>query len=102
MSLGISLLCLAVILILIGGFYSLFVTKNLIRTLISIEILMKAVTLLLVIAGYVTKQLQNVQAYIITMIVIEVVVLSVAAGIVINIYRKNESLDTKNINSPKE
>lgn len=102
MNLGIALTSLAVVLILIGGFYSLLVTKNLVRTLISIEVMMKAVTLLLVIAGYVTKQMEKVQAYIITMIVVEVVVLAIAAGIVISIYRKNESLDIKNIYTPKE
>ena len=102
MSLGIALTSLAVILLLVGGVYSLLVTKNIVRMLISIEVLMKAVTLLFVIAGYITKQLDNVQAYIITMIVVEVVVLAVAAGITINIYQKNESLDVKNINSIKE
>ena len=51
--------------------------------LIGLEILTKAVTLLIIVGGYVTGQMALAQALAITLIVIEVVVIVVAAGIVI-------------------
>ncbi|OJU09137.1 MAG: hypothetical protein BGN88_08240 [Clostridiales bacterium 43-6] len=102
MSLGIELTFFAVILLLAGGIYTLLVSKNLVRTLIAIEVMMKGVTLMLVLAGYFTHQLVKIQAVIISMIVVEVVVITVAAGIVISIYRNNGSLSSKSTETDEE
>ena len=42
--------------LLVAGLYCMLVTRNLIRALIGVEILTKAVTLLIILAGYVTGQ----------------------------------------------
>lgn len=84
-------------LLLIAGFYCIVVTRNLIRTLIGLEILTKAVTLLIIVAGYVTGHTALAQAFAITLIIIEVVVLAVAAGIIINVFRHTDSLDARNL-----
>lgn len=83
------------------GFYCLIATFNLIRVLIGIELLIKAVTLLIVTAGYITNHIALTQAFVITMIVIEVVFVTVAMGIVIGLATHNESLDTRNIRNLK-
>jgi multisubunit Na+/H+ antiporter MnhC subunit len=59
------------------------------------ELLTKAVTLMLVLAGAVTGRFEVIQALVITLIVIEVVVITVAAGVVIGAYRQNGSIDAK-------
>jgi multisubunit Na+/H+ antiporter MnhC subunit len=74
-----------------AGLWCLYATHNLIRVLIGIELLTKAVTLLLVLAGAVTGRVAAMQALIITVIVIEVVVLVVAAGIVVAAHEKTGS-----------
>jgi NADH-quinone oxidoreductase subunit K len=83
------------------GFYCILVTRNLIRILIGIEVLAKAITLGIVAVGYATGNMALSQSLAITVIIIEVFVVAVAAGIVINIYRHNESLSTKNIENLK-
>ena len=82
-----------VILTLFIGFYSLLTTRNLIRTLISVEILTKAVTLLLILAGNLAGQIALAQTLVITLIVVEVAVVVVAIGLILCLYRHNQSLD---------
>ena len=77
------------------GVYCLVVSRNLIRILVGIELLTKAVTLMLVLAGAVTGRIAQVQALIITLIVIEVVAITVAAGIVIGAFRQTGTVDAK-------
>ena len=93
--------CLAVIMLFIIGFYCLIVTYNLIRALIGLELLIKAVTLLLVVVGYVNKHIALAQALVITLIVVEVIVIAVAAGIVLGLHRYNNSLDVRNLRNLK-
>jgi len=84
-------------LLFIMGFYCVIVTRSLIRALIGIEILSKAVTLLLVSAGYLTGRTAFAQACVITLITIEAVVLAVAAGIIVNTVRHTDSLDRRKL-----
>ncbi|MDP4108838.1 MAG: NADH-quinone oxidoreductase subunit K [Bacillota bacterium] len=92
---------IAVILLFTIGVYSLLMTRNLMRILISVEILTKGVTLLLIAIGYVTGRMAAAQAYVITIIVIEVVLLAIATGIILGAYRKNDTLNTGFLNNLK-
>ena len=96
-----SMFGLAGVLILIIGFYSILVTDNLIRTLIGMELLNKAVTLLIIIAGYITNKLGLAQALAITLIVIDVVVTVVAVGTVMCIFKQNRSVDIGTVGNLK-
>ncbi|HTY45062.1 MAG TPA: NADH-quinone oxidoreductase subunit K [Patescibacteria group bacterium] len=92
---------LFIIMLSVVGLYCVLVTRNLIRALIGLELLFKAVTLLLVTVGYVTYHAALAQALVITLIVIEVVVMTVAVGVVLGIRSYNESLDTRRIRNLK-
>ncbi|HWR19736.1 MAG TPA: NADH-quinone oxidoreductase subunit K [Clostridia bacterium] len=101
MNLFFAILIIAVVLVLGIGIYSLIVTRNLLRILLSVEILMKGATLLLIGAGYLTGDMATAQAYVITAIIIEVVLLVVATGIVLGAYRANGTLNTRELNNLK-
>jgi len=88
-------------LLFVAGFYYLIVTQNLIRALIALEILMKAVTLLIILAGYLTGRAALAQVLVITLIVIEVVIMVVAAGVILNFYRQNNSIDSRKLTNLK-
>lgn len=88
-------------LLLVAGLYCILVSRNLIRILIGVELLTKAVTLLLIVAGEVTGSRGLAQAFVITLIVVEVVVIVVAAGIVIGTYQRTESLDVRELQTLK-
>jgi len=80
-------------LLLIAGIFCIVATRNLIRLIIGIELCNKAVTLLLIAAGYVTGNTGLAQTLVITLLFIEVVVVVVAGGIIIALFRKHDSLD---------
>ncbi|MDD5194248.1 MAG: NADH-quinone oxidoreductase subunit K [Candidatus Omnitrophica bacterium] len=86
-----------IIMLFIIGLYCIFVTFNLIRVLVGVEVLMKAATLLVIVAGAATGHIALAQVIVVTLIVIEVVVITIAAGVVIGIWRHNNSLDTRKI-----
>ena len=90
-----------IIMLFAVGFYCMIVTRNLIKALIGIEILAKAVTLLFIIVGYTTKRQALVQSFVITTIVIEVIVIVVAAGVILSIFRHQESLDARSLRELK-
>lgn len=90
-----------IIMLFIAGLYCILVTRNLMRVLIGLELLTKAVTLLLIVSGYVTGRGALAQAVVITLIVIEVVVIAVMAGVILSIYRHTGSLDAQNVKSLK-
>lgn len=90
-----------VVLLLVAGFYFILATRNLIRILLGIELLTKAVTLFLIIVGYVTNNIALAQTLVIIIIIIEVFVIAVLVAIVNRIYRHTDSLSIKNIMSLK-
>jgi multisubunit Na+/H+ antiporter MnhC subunit len=81
--------------LIVAGVYCLVATHNFIRALIGLEIITKAVTLLIIAAGWATGRLDLAQSLVITLIVVEVVVISVAAGIVQKVFGLNGSLDIR-------
>ena len=93
---GIYIIVLSVI-----GLYCILVTLSIVRTLIGIEVMMKAVTLLIVISGFTCGHTALSQALVVTLIVIETVFIAVAMGIVLGVYRHTKSLDTKNLTNLK-
>ncbi|HNX90989.1 MAG TPA: NADH-quinone oxidoreductase subunit K [Candidatus Omnitrophota bacterium] len=84
-------------LFLISGFYCMVMSFNLIRTLIGLEILIKVATLFIVLAGHVTGNTALAQALVVTLIVIEVVVMVVAGGLVLCIYRSNRTINANEL-----
>ena len=90
-----------IIMLFIAGAYLVLVTRNLMRVLIGLELMMKGVTLLLIVAGYVTGAVALAQAVVITLIVIEVVVMAVMAGVILSIYKNSGSMDARNLRNLK-
>jgi len=88
-------------LIVISGVYCFLVTYNLLRMLIGLEVMIKGVTLLIVVAGYLSGQMALAQSIVITVIVIEVVVMVVAAGLVLGFHNIYDSLNVKNARNLK-
>ena len=96
-----SIFGVGVVLTLVVGFYALMTTKNLIRALIGLEVLTKGVTLLIVLAGYVSQQTGLAQALVVTLIVIEVAVIVAAISIVLCVHRRTGSVDAGQLRNVK-
>lgn len=90
-----------IILLFIIGTYCLVVTRNMLRAVIALEILIKAVTLLLIAVGYMTGNVALAQSLVITIIVIEVVIVVIAGGLALNVFRHNDDLDVRRLQNLK-
>ena len=75
-----------------AGLYYLLVTTSLIRAVIGVELMTKAVTLLGT-GGRLTGHVGLGQALAITLIVVEVVVMVVAVGLILLVHRKTNSVN---------
>ena len=95
--LTLTLMSTALVLLALGIFM-LVMTSNMIRVVLAVEVMMKAVTLLLIYAGQINGQLGLAQTFIVTQIVIEIVLAAVASGLVINIYRKTGQRELRRLN----
>jgi multisubunit Na+/H+ antiporter MnhC subunit len=90
---------IAIILLFIIGVYCILVSFNLIRALIGLEILIKATTLLIILAGYACGRSALAQAIVITLIVIEIVVMVVAGGVALWAFRYNRTIDPRRLSN---
>ncbi|MBP7176689.1 MAG: NADH-quinone oxidoreductase subunit K [Thermoclostridium sp.] len=96
-----TIMLIAGFLLIIAGCYCLVRTYHMLKIIIGIEVAMKAVTMFITLAGFVNGNSDLAQTFIITIIVIEVVVAVVAAGIAINLYKKYGSMDIRNLRKLK-
>ena len=95
------IMLIAGLLMIIAGCYCLIRTYHMLKIIIGIEVAMKAVTMFIMLAGYINGRMGLAQTFIITVIVIEVVVAVVAAGLAINLYKKYGSMDVRNLRKLK-
>jgi NADH-quinone oxidoreductase subunit K len=97
----VTLSLVLVALLLVVGLYCLIVSRNLIRILIGLELLTKAVTLLLAVGGYAAGRMAQAQSFIVVLIAIEVVVIAVAAGVVVGAHGHQGDLDARRLSQLK-
>jgi multisubunit Na+/H+ antiporter MnhC subunit len=88
-----------IILLFISGVYCILVSFNLIRALIGLEILIKGVTLLIILAGYVCGRVALAQTIVLTLIVIEIVIMVVAGGVVLWAFKYNKTIDPRRLSN---
>lgn len=88
-------------LLIISGVYCIMRTYHLLKIIIGMEIAMKAVTMFIILAGYINENMDLAQTFVISIIVIEVVIAVVAAGIAVSLYKKYGSMDIRNLRKLK-
>ena len=91
----------SIVLLFIAGIYCVLAAFTLVRAIIGLELLTKAVTLLIILVGYVTGRTGLAQALAITLIVIEVVVIASAMGVVLCVFGHNRTIDAKLLRNVK-
>ncbi len=79
--------------LLMIGLYTLLVTRNLIKVVVALQILVKGVMLLLIAAGSASGQIALGQSMAITVIVADTIVAVIALSIAVIIRRKFGTLD---------
>ena len=90
---------LGVIGLVAAGFYGLLTTRNLIKVVIMLRILVKAAVLGLITAGNISGQLYVTQSMAITVIVADTIVAVIGMAFAIQIRRQVGTLDTNELSS---
>jgi NADH-quinone oxidoreductase subunit K len=81
------------------GLYGLMVSRNLIKIVVALQILVKAALLGLVAAGEVSQQINLGQSLAITVLVADTVVVVVGMALAVQIRRQLGSMDIKELSS---
>ncbi|HPP23811.1 MAG TPA: NADH-quinone oxidoreductase subunit K [Candidatus Saccharicenans sp.] len=88
-------------LLIFTGIYCLLTMRNLIKLFIAVEVISKGVSLVIIATGAVKNSLLLAQSLAITYIVVEVSLVATALALIINIYKKNKSLDVRALSKLK-
>ena len=81
------------------GIYALLTMRNLIRIIVALQLLVKSVILLVILAGNITSQMALAQSMAATVIVADTIVAVLGMALAVQIKRKTNSLDIKDIAS---
>ena len=91
----------AVAILFFIGFAAILRTSNMIRMIIGVEIMARAASFAFVSFGFLHGNTAISQSLVVTIIVVEVVVTAIALAMVMNLYKKNKSLDIKHLTKLK-
>jgi NADH-quinone oxidoreductase subunit K len=79
------------------GFYGLMVSRNMIKIVVSLQVLVKAALLAFVAAGAANGQINLSQSLVITIIVADTIVAVIGIALAVQIRRRTGSLDIQEI-----
>jgi NADH:ubiquinone oxidoreductase subunit K len=94
-----NIVLFGVVLLLVVGFYGLLITRNLIKIVLVLQILVKAVVIALVLGGKASGNLGLGQSLAATVIVADTIVAVVALALAVQVRRRTGTLDLANISS---
>ncbi|HVN16329.1 MAG TPA: NADH-quinone oxidoreductase subunit K [Anaerolineales bacterium] len=94
-----NILLFGVVLLLAVGFYGLLITRNLIKIVLVLQILVKAAMLALVLAGKASGNLGLGQSVAATVIVADTIVAVVALALAVQVRRRTGTLDVAKIST---
>jgi NADH:ubiquinone oxidoreductase subunit K len=95
----VSILMFVIIALLGVGFYGLLITRNLIKVVLVLQILVKSVMLALVLAGKVSGNLGLGQSLAATVIVADTIVAVVGLALAVQVRRRFGTLDARQIST---
>ncbi len=83
------------------GFYSLLMTRNLIRVVVALQIIVKGAVLALVLVGSMVNQPGTGQSMALTVIVADTIVAVLGMAFAVQVKRRNGTLDLNDLSSLK-
>ena len=102
MSLSVPVIVLITLLCLAGaGFYCLLITRNLIKVVVGLQLLVKAAVVAFILAGHITGRMNTAQTMTLTVIVADTIVAVIGLALAVQIRLKTGSLDVKSISNLK-
>lgn len=102
MTLPIPLIVLLVIFCLAGtGLYCLLITRNMIKVIVGVQLLVKGVVLGFILAGNLSQQVNPAQTMALTVIVADTIVAVVGLALAVQIRLRTGTLDVRSLSTLK-
>ena len=102
MNLPVPFIVFLAILSLAGvGFYCLLFTRNLIKVVVALQLIVKGVVLAFILSGYINSDQSTAQTMALTVIVTDTIVAVVGLALAVQIRLRTGSLDVKNLSKLK-
>ena len=89
------------LILILTGCVELIRTRHMLKIIIGLELAIKAISMFITLGGWLNGNMALAQAFIVTIIVLEVVVATVLSGIAISIYHKHGNMDIRNLRNLK-
>lgn len=89
------------LILILTGCVELIRTRHMLKIIIGLELAIKAISMFLTLGGWLNGNMALAQAFIVTVIVLEVVVATVLSGIAISIFHKHGNMDIRNLRNLK-
>lgn len=89
------------LILILTGCVELIRTRHMLKIIVGLELAIKAISMFLTLGGWLNGNMALAQAFVVTVIVLEVVVATVLSGIAISIYHKHGNMDIRNLRNLK-
>lgn len=87
--------------LILTGCFELIRTRHMLKIIIALELAIKAVSMFIVLGGWLNGNMPGAESFVVSVIVIEVVVATVLSGIAISIYHKYGNMDIRSLRNLK-
>ena len=87
--------------LILTGCFELIRTRHMLKIIIALELAIKAVSMFIVLGGWLNGNMPVADSFVVSVIVIEVVVATVLSGIAISIYHKYGNMDIRSLRNLK-
>jgi NADH-quinone oxidoreductase subunit K len=94
---AVNLLLIAVLVLFGLGLYALLTMRNLVRLILALQVMVKGIIILMIVAGNVQDQMGTAQSMALTFIIADTIVAVLGMALAVQVKRVTGSLDTKEI-----
>ena len=96
-----TIMLIAGLVLILTGCFELIRTRHMLKIIIALELAIKAVSMFIVLGGWLNGNMPVAESFVVSVIVIEVVVATVLSGIAISIYHKYCNMDIRSLRNLK-
>jgi len=96
-----TFMLIAGLVLILTGCFELIRTRHMLKIIIALELAIKAVSMFIVLGGWLNGNMPVAESFVVSVIVIEVVVATVLSGIAISIYHKYGNMDIRSLRNLK-
>ena len=96
-----TIMLIAGLVLILTGCFELIRTRHMLKIIIALELAIKAISMFIILGGWLNGNMPVAESFVVSVIVLEVVVAIVLSGIAISIYHKHGNMDIRSLRNLK-